>query len=831
MKFLRHFAQVFGDSLFCALVSFVWLQTLLFNTAPAHAASRSPRNGDFGPSLEQCGKSKVQAEKIEYCSFVISRSSDRRILERAFNRRGLAYMDLQKFAEAAKDFTEVIKINPRIAGYFDNRQNAYKAMGRLSDALNDANKAIELAPTYTFVFRDRANVYADMGRYDLALRDYDHAITLEPKDAGLFVDRGKVYVKAQQIDKAIADFTQAFDSDRNMTVALRERGFAYRLLGNFDAARADLTLFLRLQPNDEEVVSALRDMAPQPVRLAVTKSDESSPLHVPSGSVLGQSEAQRVSERRVALVVGNSAYRNVPSLTNPANDAVLIAKTLSSLGFELVGGSAQIDLDKPAFEAVVKRFGLLLQGAEVGLFYYAGHGVQVHGENYLVPVSANPERETDVDFEMLGTTLVMRQMEGAHTRLNLILLDACRNNPFGTRASRATSRGLAQMEAPEGTLISFATQPGNVASDGEDGDSPYTKALAQTIPRPGLGLFDVFNQVGLEVKKQTGGSQQPWVSSSPIGGSFFFSRPPEAQPAALAAAPAHAEQPNEAQQVWGTIQNTTSVAVLERFIQQFPASFYSDIARTRLDELKKTQTPAQTAPPPPPVSESALEQQPEPVSQNDRPKVTRYPNMDAPGNDKQWVRNIGSVEECESLCLSDPACAGYTYNIKHTICIPKTVIGPLTQPSDPAITGVVQRQSREAMLVNLSSNYCLDTDGMEVNGGAVRMWTCVKHPNQGLTVNKVGSNLFQLRNSSSNFCLDSDGSSTNGALVRMWGCVRHTNQLWKIQELQTGSLRLKNKASGLCLDTDGVAVNVGGVRMWECVIHPQQSWKRSGWID
>ena len=187
------------------------------------------------------------------------------------------------------------------------------------------------------------------------------------------------------------------------------------------------------------------------------------------------------AERRVALVVGNSAYRNVPSLTNPANDAALIAKTLSSLGFELVGGSAQIDLDKPAFEAIVKRFGLLLQGAEVGLFYYAGHGVQVHGENYLVPVSANPEREADVDFEMLGTTLVMRQMEGAHTRLNLILLDACRNNPFGTRASRATSRGLAQMEAPEGTLISFATQPGNVASDGEDGDSPYTKALAQTI--------------------------------------------------------------------------------------------------------------------------------------------------------------------------------------------------------------------------------------------------------------------------------------------------------------------------------------------------------------
>jgi Caspase domain len=155
------------------------------------------------------------------------------------------------------------------------------------------------------------------------------------------------------------------------------------------------------------------------------------------------------AEKRIALVVGNSAYRNVPPLTNSANDAKLIAETLKSLGFELVGGNAQLDLDKPGFEAIVKRFGTLMQGADVGLFYYAGHGVQVRGANYLVPVSANPEREADVDFEMLDTALVMRQMEGAGTRLNLIILDACRNNPFGGRALRGSDRGLAQMIAPQ----------------------------------------------------------------------------------------------------------------------------------------------------------------------------------------------------------------------------------------------------------------------------------------------------------------------------------------------------------------------------------------------
>jgi hypothetical protein len=255
-------------------------------------------------------------------------------------------------------------------------------------------------------------------------------------------------------------------------------------------------------------------------------------------SLVSASPAQ--AEKRVALVIGNSAYQNVTKLDNPRNDAALMAETLGGLGFTLIGGRAQLDLDKPAMDSAVQNFGRQVQGADVALFYYAGHGVQVSGANYLVPISANPTREADVDFQMVDVNLVLRQMQGSGTRLNMVILDACRNNPFGARGLRASDGGLAQMRAPEGTLISYATQPGHVEQDGTDGHSPYTKALASTIKQSGLDIFQTFNQVGLAVKRETGGSQQPWVSSSPIDGTFYFVAPsasPSSPQAALIAPP------------------------------------------------------------------------------------------------------------------------------------------------------------------------------------------------------------------------------------------------------------------------------------------------------
>jgi len=232
--------------------------------------------------------------------------------------------------------------------------------------------------------------------------------------------------------------------------------------------------------------------------------------------------APAVAERRVALVIGNGDYKYVPHLNTPRNDAPMMAKTLQGLGFTLVGGGAQIDLDKPAFERALQDFGNQLQDASIGLFYYAGDGMQVRGENYLVPIVANPVKESDVDFQLIDAEVVLHVMQDGGAHLNILVLDACRNNPFGGAGLRGTNGGLVQMEAPEGTLISYASQPGTVASEGAGNESPFTQALSQALQEPGLNVFRVFNEVGLIVKKNTNGEQEPWISSSPIEGEFYF---------------------------------------------------------------------------------------------------------------------------------------------------------------------------------------------------------------------------------------------------------------------------------------------------------------------
>ena len=183
-------------------------------------------------------------------------------------------------------------------------------------------------------------------------------------------------------------------------------------------------------------------------------------------------------------------------------------------------GGPQVDVDKLRFDRLVHEFGRALPDVDVALFYYAGHGMQVQGVNWLIPIDADPSTVKDLDFQMVDAGLVLRQMEG--TKLNIVILDACRNNPFLASGIRDAAGGLGEMSVPEGTLISYATKPGKIAVDGAGPDSPYTTALVNAIRNPGSDVFHIFNDVGLAVKQATGGTQLPWLSLSPIAGDFFF---------------------------------------------------------------------------------------------------------------------------------------------------------------------------------------------------------------------------------------------------------------------------------------------------------------------
>lgn len=217
--------------------------------------------------------------------------------------------------------------------------------------------------------------------------------------------------------------------------------------------------------------------------------------------------------KRVALVIGNSDYIHAGSLANPRNDADDISAAFERIGFKVLKGT---NLDKAGMDRLIRRFARSLRRAQVGAFFYAGHGIQVGGKNYLVPVDAQLEDATGIDFELTQVDVVQRAMERGSSS-NLIFLDACRNNPLARNLTRAMGtrgasigRGLATVESGVGTLISFSTQPGNVALDGEGRNSPYAAALAKYIDRPGDNISDILINVRKEVMRATNGRQIPW---------------------------------------------------------------------------------------------------------------------------------------------------------------------------------------------------------------------------------------------------------------------------------------------------------------------------------
>lgn len=313
--------------------------------------------------------------------------------------------------------------------------------------------------------------------------------------------------------------------------------------------------------------------------------------------VLSVSPVSPVYAKRVALVIGNGAYVHANELVNPPNDAAKVAAALERLGFQVQRG---LDLDKAAMQQTLRQFAAALEGAEVGLFFYAGHGLQVAGINYLVPVDARLESEADLDFEVVDVNLVLRQLERS-TPTSVVFLDACRNNPLtrslarsmGASRSTAIGRGFAQIDARVGTLIAFATEPNNVASDGTAGatNSPFTTALLAHIETPGLEVRQMLTRVRASVVQMTNGAQTPWDNSSLLS-DVYFAGAGTAPPPAPTPAPTPAAGADREVVFWESIRDSRSPAEYQAYLELYPDGAFAPLAKSRLAALSESQPAA-----------------------------------------------------------------------------------------------------------------------------------------------------------------------------------------------------------------------------------------------
>ena len=278
---------------------------------------------------------------------------------------------------------------------------------------------------------------------------------------------------------------------------------------------------------------------------------------------------------KIALVIGNGQYKQSP-LKNPANDAKGMAEALNSLGFEV---TVRLDAGKAAMQAAIAAYVAQLVSRKcVGLFYFAGHGIQINWKNYLLPVDAEVGSNEDVEARGVEVNKIIDGLNKAGNALNLIILDACRDAPFG-EAKKPDQKGLSQMDAPRSTLLAYATAPGNVASDGEGTNGLYTENLLREIKVGEAKVEDVFKRVRLSVRRRSNGAQIPWESTS-LEDDFYF------MPPASLAPPSDREKERrftEELKLWEQIENATAVAPFEDYLKRYPSGNFSELAQFRMD--------------------------------------------------------------------------------------------------------------------------------------------------------------------------------------------------------------------------------------------------------
>lgn len=324
--------------------------------------------------------------------------------------------------------------------------------------------------------------------------------------------------------------------------------------------------------NDPHIAHARRRWLKQAGLLA---SSATFPLWIPGSSA--QSDSALSTMPRTALVIGNTNYRDAP-LRNPANDAKAIGVQLQKLGFRT---DVLLDAGRQQMADSIAAFGnALARSKGVGLFYYAGHGAQLAWRNYLIPVDAEIEKLEDLRSKTVELNSVLQGLVKAANPMNVIILDACRDNPFGNKVL-AEQKGLSQFDAPPGSLLAYATSPGNTAADGDGQNGLYTENLLRELETPAAKIEDVFKRVRLAVRRRSEGRQIPWESTS-LEEDFYF-RPPK-QARKLTESELEKQFEEELAE-WEKIKDSTEASPVEAYLRRYPSGKFSELAQFRLNRI------------------------------------------------------------------------------------------------------------------------------------------------------------------------------------------------------------------------------------------------------
>src|ERR1043166_1187394 len=431
--------------------------------------------------------------RISACSRLIERGSSRVSVQQrssAYNNRATAYLEKKDYPRALDDLNEAIRLDPNNVNAYFNRSLIYLHEGDVGREMDDLDMAIRVDPKHARSYGNRGWQLFVRREYDRALADFSEAIRLNPSDKFSLNNRGLVLMEKGALALAMSDFEAAIRIDPNFSWPH----------GN----RAKIEAKLRSRPPDAAGT-------PAQTIAALPSHPETAAALAPRG-------------RRVALVIGNSAYQRVPALPNPRGDAELVATALRAVGFQSV--RLESDLAREKLIDVLRAFGRETESADWAVVYFAGHGIEVGGVNYLIPVDARLETDRDLQYEAVALEQVLGSVEAAR-KLRLVILDACRDNPFArqmrrTVASRSIGRGLGRVEPEGGTLVAYAAKHGEIALDGEGTNSPFVASLVQRLPTPGIEINKLFRLVRDDVMAATARKQEPFVYGSLPGEDFFF---------------------------------------------------------------------------------------------------------------------------------------------------------------------------------------------------------------------------------------------------------------------------------------------------------------------